>query len=250
MIEPLVSVIMPSYNSEATIEESILSVLKQKYENWELIISDDNSTDNTINIIQDYAKKDHRIQVVRHTINKGAGFARNAAIERAAGRYIAFLDSDDLWDEYKLSMQIAFMEENNIAFTYSQYRKIDMQGNLGRIISPPSTITYAELLKSNVIGCLTAIYNQEVLGKTFMPLIRKRQDMALWLDLLKITEKAYCIPSVLAYYREGQKSLSSNKYKILISQWYFYRNYIGLNVLKSAYYFSFYIYKAVKKHGL
>ncbi|EPC4044571.1 glycosyltransferase family 2 protein [Enterobacter mori] len=250
MIEPLVSVIMPSYNSESTIEESILSVLNQKYENWELIISDDNSCDNTINIIQAYAEKDHRIKLITHSINSGAGFARNASIEKAAGKYIAFLDSDDLWDEGKLSTQIASMEENNLDFTYSYYRKIDMQGHLGKIISPPSTITYAELLKSNVIGCLTAIYNQESLGKTFMPLIRKRQDMALWLDLLKKTEKAYCIPSILAYYREGQKSLSSNKYKILISQWNFYRDYIGLNVFKSAYYFAFYLYKAIRKHGM
>lgn len=123
-----------------------------------------------------------------------------------------------------------------------------MEGVKGKIIIPPSVTSYSELLKSNVIGCLTAVYDQEILGKMYMPLIRKRQDMALWLDILKKIEFAYCVPEVLAFYREGHNSLSSNKIKILSSQWEFYRGYLKFGIFRSAYYFSFYVFKALKKH--
>lgn len=248
MREPLVSIIMPSYNSESTIELSIKSVINQSYKNWELIVSDDNSNDATIDLVNKIIEKDSRVKLIRSVTNNGAGVARNNAIKDAVGKYIAFLDSDDLWCKSKLQNQIKFMLDNKYAFTYTQYQKIDMNGNLGKIIQPPQCITYSELLKSNVIGCLTAVYDQEILGKMFMPVIRKRQDMALWLDILKKTYMAHCVPIVLAYYREGQHSLSSNKMKILLSQWMFYRRYLKFGIVKSGYYFFIYIFKALKKH--
>lgn len=245
---PLILIVMPSYNSEATIEEAIRSVLQQTYLNWELIISDDNSIDKTVEIIHEFIANEPRIILIQHSENRGAGFSRNEAISKARGKYIAFLDSDDIWHEKKLEIQIRFMSERKLALSYTQYQKINMEGVKGKIIIPPSVTSYSELLKSNVIGCLTAVYDQEILGKMYMPLIRKRQDMALWLDILKKIEFAYCVPEVLAFYREGHNSLSSNKIKILSSQWDFYRGHLKFGIFRSAYYFSFYVFKALKKH--
>ena len=245
---PAVSIIMPSFNSEETIQAAIESVRAQTYSNWELIISDDNSSDSTVEIVEKNVLYEPRIILIQHSENRGAGFSRNEAISKARGKYIAFLDSDDIWHEKKLEIQIRFMSERKLALSYTQYQKINMEGVKGKIIIPPSVTSYSELLKSNVIGCLTAVYDQEILGKMYMPLIRKRQDMALWLDILKKIEFAYCVPEVLAFYREGHNSLSSNKIKILSSQWEFYRGYLKFGIFRSAYYFSFYVFKALKKH--
>ncbi|MDT3641135.1 glycosyltransferase family 2 protein, partial [Cronobacter sakazakii] len=155
----LVSVIMPSFNSSATIEESISSVQRQTYKNWELLITDDCSTDDTVNIIKRYAANDPRIKFFTNETNLGAGVSRNNSIAESNGRYIAFLDSDDIWVEDKLQRQIRFMQDNNIAFCYANYQKISATGEKGKIIVAPSKVNYHELLKSNVIGCLTAIYD-------------------------------------------------------------------------------------------
>lgn len=244
----LVSVIMPSFNSSATIEESINSVQRQTYKNWELLITDDCSTDETIDIIKRKASEDPRIVLFINDQNSGAGVSRNNSIAKSKGRYIAFLDSDDLWDEKKLAEQVNFMKEKNVALSYTAYQKIDTQGEAGKIITPPEKVNYHELLKSNVIGCLTAMYDRSVLGTVYMPTIRKRQDMATWLNILKNIDYAWCLNSVLAYYREGHASLSSNKVKILRSQWSFYREYLEFNLFKSSYYFVFYIGRALLKH--
>ncbi|EFE7730845.1 glycosyltransferase family 2 protein, partial [Escherichia coli] len=240
--------IMPSFNSEKTIQAAIESVRAQTYSSWELIISDDNSSDSTVEIVEKNVLYEPRIILIQHSENRGAGFSRNDAISKARGKYIAFLDSDDIWHEKKLEIQIRFMSERKLALSYTQYQKINMEGVKGKIIIPPGVTSYSELLKSNVIGCLTAVYDQEILGKMYMPLIRKRQDMALWLDILKKIEFAYCVPEVLAFYREGHNSLSSNKIKILSSQWDFYRGHLKFGIFRSAYYFSFYVFKALKKH--
>ncbi|EFL6936721.1 TPA: glycosyltransferase family 2 protein [Escherichia coli] len=245
---PAVSIIMPSFNSEKTIQAAIESVRAQTYSSWELIISDDNSSDSTVEIVEKNVLYEPRIILIQHSENRGAGFSRNDAISKARGKYIAFLDSDDIWHEKKLEIQIRFMSERKLALSYTQYQKINMEGVKGKIIIPPGVTSYSELLKSNVIGCLTAVYDQEILGKMYMPLIRKRQDMALWLDILKKIEFAYCVPEVLAFYREGHNSLSSNKIKILSSQWDFYRGHLKFGIFRSAYYFSFYVFKALKKH--
>ncbi|HBA7972700.1 TPA: glycosyltransferase family 2 protein, partial [Escherichia coli] len=236
------------FNSEKTIQAAIESVRAQTYSSWELIISDDNSSDSTVEIVEKNVLYEPRIILIQHSENRGAGFSRNDAISKARGKYIAFLDSDDIWHEKKLEIQIRFMSERKLALSYTQYQKINMEGVKGKIIIPPGVTSYSELLKSNVIGCLTAVYDQEILGKMYMPLIRKRQDMALWLDILKKIEFAYCVPEVLAFYREGHNSLSSNKIKILSSQWDFYRGHLKFGIFRSAYYFSFYVFKALKKH--
>jgi glycosyltransferase involved in cell wall biosynthesis len=245
---PLVSVITPTYNSESTIKETYKSLLKQTYTNWEWLVTDDCSQDSTLSLLDEIKRNDKRVNIQSNIINSGAGVSRNKSIERASGRFIAFLDSDDLWKESKLEKQISFMLKNGYALTYTYYTKIDTYGNLNKTICAPKKVSYRELLKSNVIGCLTAVYDTNLVGKVYMPTIRKRQDMALWLRILNKIDYAYCIDEELAFYREGHASLSSNKGKILLSQWSFYREYLDFNILKTFYYFSFYVVRALKKH--
>jgi len=246
----IVSVIMPTYNSELTVADSITSVIEQTFNEWELLITDDCSTDGTLDILYSFAKVDSRIKIFRNVQNSGAGASRNNSIKEACGRFIAFLDSDDIWVASKLEKQIKFMLENEFALTYTQYNKIDHSGNITGFISPPICVNYSRLLKSNVIGCLTAVYDTKILGKVFMPTIRKRQDMALWLTILERIEFAWCLPENLACYREGHESLSSNKLKILSSQWFFYKKYMKFNTFKAGWYFCNYVVQALKKHGL
>ncbi len=239
----LVSIIMPSYNSSKTIEVSIDSVLAQSYSNWELLITDDSSSDNTVEIIESY--KDPRIRLYRHDSNQGTGAARNNSIRIAKGEYIAFLDSDDLWLPEKLAKQISFMQTNGYKFTYSHYQKFDSKGERGIVYSPPS-VTYDQLIYSNVIGCLTVIYDVKLLGKHYMPEIRKRQDMGLWLKLLKICGKAYALEEVLAKYK-SDSGMTSNKLSMLAWQWKFYRDIAGLSRRRALYVFMIYCIYGVKK---
>lgn len=230
-MEPLVSIIMPSYNSANYIGKSIESVIEQDYQNWELLITDDLSTDNTVELVLQYVQAEPRIKLHIQSKNGGAGLARNNAIERAAGSYIAFLDSDDLWHPEKLVKQIEFMQKHGSALSYTGYRKFNSEEFMGTII-PPEKVNYRKLLNSNVIGCLTAIYDVEKLGKVYMPIIRKRQDMALWLKILKEVPYAYGLPEVLAYYRVDS-GMSKNKFEMLKWQWKLYRDVEKLSLLRS-----------------
>lgn len=244
----LVSIITPSYNSVQFIGKSIKSVLNQSYTNWEMIIVDDLSTDNSIQVIQEYVKKDNRIKLIQLKNNSGAAVARNTAIEAAKGKYIAFLDSDDLWETKKLENQINFMEKNNSSFSYSNYSLIDEEGNdLNIVKNPTSYMTYNELLKENQIGCLTAIYSQEKLGKIYMPLIRKRQDYGLWLNILKKINHADKIDEVLAIYRIRKNSISSNKLELLKYNFELFNKHQKLSKLKSLYYLAWNIFRKIKK---
>ncbi|GIU37019.1 glycosyl transferase [Shewanella hafniensis] len=243
--QPLVSIIMPSYNSARTIAESIESVMAQTYQNWELLITDDVSVDNTRDIVRSYCEKDNRIKLFELDKNSGAGASRNNSIESSKGDYIAFLDSDDLWFPDKLLIQIAFMKVNNVLLSYSAYQKFGANGD-GGIITPPNSVTYNQLLTGNVIGCLTAIYNAKILGKRYMPLIRKRQDMGLWLSILKDIDKAFGIDSVLAKYRVDT-GMTQNKLTILKWQWAFYREVVGLNFFEAIKCFILYAYKGFLK---
>ncbi|EAW28602.1 teichuronic acid biosynthesis [Alteromonadales bacterium TW-7] len=244
--QPLVSVIMPAYNAERHIAESIGSVISQTYNNWELLITDDRSNDATQQIINEYAINDSRIKLFINEQNGGAGVARNNSIKQANGRFIAFLDADDQWLPEKLTTQISFMLKNNYAFTFTAYQKLESE-TLKGTVTPPQFTTYNKLLGSNVIGCLTAVYDSKELGKHYMPLIRKRQDMGLWLNILKQTPKAYSIPDILALYRVDS-GMTQNKFKILKWQWHLYREVQKLNILKSIKYFVVYALKGYLKY--
>lgn len=243
----LVSIITPSYNSESFIEEMIQAVLKQTYSNWELLITDDCSTDNTWNIIQKYAERDKRIKVNQLVNNSGPGIARNNSIKHASGRFIAFCDSDDLWEPRKLEVQIQFMLKNNSAFTYGPYKVVDEIGNYKGTHYPPKRVDYFDMLKTCSVGCLTAAYDTEILGKIYMPSIRKRQDYALWLNILKKIEYAYSYNDTLAVYSARRSSISSNKIAAARYQWKIYRNVENINIIKSMYYMVHYGIRGIIK---
>ncbi|HBV76730.1 MULTISPECIES: glycosyltransferase family 2 protein [Vibrio] len=234
----LVSIITPSYNSQY-IFDTYNSILGQSYTNWEWVITDDNSEPEFKEELEKIEKIDHRVRIFYLDKNQGAGAARNNSIFHSKGRYIAFLDSDDLWLPEKLQNQISFMIKNELDLSYSGYQKFSSDGGDLGIIIPPPTTNYNQLLKSNIIGCLTAIYDTKNLGKCYMPLIRKRQDFGLWLSILKKTDQVAGLPDVLAKYRIDS-GMTQNKFEILKWQWRFYRNVAKLGVIQSIYYFSHY----------
>jgi len=244
----LVSIITPSYKSEKFIAQTIESVLVQTYENWEMIIVDDKSPDNSNKIIREYINKDHRIKLIELENNGGPAIARNKAIKEAQGRYIAFLDADDLWMPEKLEKQIQFMDKNNLSFIYSGYNLIDEENNDLGVFIPRKELTYRDILKTNDIGCLTAIYDKKKLGKVFMPNILKRQDYGTWLKILKEIENTKGIIEPLATYRILKNSVSSNKLKSALYQWKIYREVEHINLIKSIYYFVSYTYYGLKKY--
>jgi glycosyltransferase involved in cell wall biosynthesis len=243
--KPLVSIITPSYDSEAFIEQMIESVLAQQYSNWELIIVDDCSPDGSNSIVEQYANSDPRIRLIKLKNNSGAAVARNKAIEFAKSRYIAFLDSDDLWKPNKLEVQIGFMQKHKLPFTFTKYDVIDEENNFVNSVGVPDKVSYSDLLKTNYIGCLTAVYDADYFGKVQMPLIRRRQDYGLWLSLLKKTDYAYGVNESLAKYRLRAGSISSNKATTSMYTWKLYREFEKLNLVKALYYFSNYSIRAI-----
>lgn len=241
----IVSIITPSYNSEKYISETIDSVLSQTYQNWEMIIIDDVSPDDSSSVIEGYCKKDNRIKLIKLEQNSGAAVARNRAIEEAEGRYIAFLDADDIWKPEKLEKQIEFMRKNNYAFTYTAYEKIDESGLVFGEIGVPLKVSYNQLLKTCVIGCLTAIYDVEKLGKVYMPTNTKREDFATWLNILKKVDFAYGIKQNLSQYRVYKSQSSNKKVKMAKENWKLYREIEKLNIFKAIYYFSHYAIRGI-----
>lgn len=247
MKNQLVSIITPSFNSAKSIGATIKSVQIQDYENWEMLIVDDCSTDNTREVVQAYADKDHRIKLIARKWNAGPAVTRNRAISCASGRYIAFLDSDDIWYPEKLAKQIEFMLCNDVAFSYTSYRRVHVDGHQIGFVSVPKHVTYYDVLKTNRIGCLTACYDTEKLGKIYMPNISKRQDLGLWLKILKRIDKAYGIEECLADYYVGMSTVSSNKITAAKYQWRVYREVENLPFLRSLYYFVAYAYNSITK---
>jgi glycosyltransferase involved in cell wall biosynthesis len=243
---PIVSIVTPVYNSEKYIEDTIESVLKQTYPHWEMIIVNDCSTDNTRSIIEKYAKVDMRIHIINNTKNIGAALSRNVALETAKGRYIAFLDSDDVWFPEKLTVQIEFMEQKKLVLTYSSYIVIDQNGNYINRRNTPKKITYASMLKSNHIGNLTGIYDSHFFGKV-MFCSDGHEDYILWLNLMKKIGRTEGITQPLAAYRILPNSLSANKLKAIKWQWYIYRKYGHLTFFQSIYYILWYVFYALKK---
>lgn len=247
-IDPLISIITPAYNAEKFIGETIKSVLNQTYENWELIIVDDYSIDKTIDIVASFQHYDPRIKLIRLKKNSGPAIARNTAIDVAKGRFIAFLDSDDLWLSDKLEKQLQFMLHHDIAFSFTKYMKMKEDGTeTGSVIDVPASINYNGLLKHCVIGCLTVMLDTEKTGKVKMINMRNRQDYVLWLNLTKVGFVAYGLPEILAKYRLVKNSISSNKIKMAKRNWYVYRKVEKQSIIKSAWYFSHYFFYKLKQ---
>ncbi|HEX6915556.1 MAG TPA: glycosyltransferase family 2 protein [Chitinophagaceae bacterium] len=245
---PLVSVITALYNSGQYINEAIDSVLEQTYPNWEMLIVDDGSTDESAEIVAARAAADSRIRFFQLPKNHGMPFAaRNLATANAAGKYIAFLDSDDMWMPEKLEKQVAFMERNDYPISFTGYNK-QYEGNAGRkkFIAAKSVVTYRDLLKTNHIGCLTAMYNAEKTGKLEQH-PHKYEDYIMWLQVLKKGYKAYGLNEALAVYRVHSGSISTNKLRMALINWKIYRNIMKLGVLSASWYFLHYCYYGLKK---
>ena len=246
--QPLVSVITPSYNCAKFIAETIQSVKKQTYLNWEMVIVDDCSTDNSRDIIREEMKKDDRIRLITLEENSGAAVARNTALVNANGTYVAFLDSDDLWLPQKLEKQISFMEKNGYAFSFTKYRIMKEDGTpTNSVVNIPDEIDYKGLLKNTIIGCLTAVVNIEKTGPIEMPNIRTRQDFALWLSILKRGFHAYGLQEELALYRKVEGSISSNKKKAAAQTWHVYREIEKLSLPYAIWVFAHYAFHAYRK---
>lgn len=239
---PEVTVITANYNCERFIAETIESVQKQSFTNWEMIIVDDKSTDKSISIIKKYSRADSRIKLIKLKTNSGPAVARNKAIQNSRGRFIAFLDSDDLWMPNKLEVQVATMKEEKLALSYTEYQKIDEEGKItSKTIKRPINVNYEKMLSSNYIPCLTAIYDSDILGKVYMPNILKRQDYGLWLKILKEIEHAQAINTPLAYYRVRKNdSVSSNKIKSAVYHWKILRELEKIPMHSAIWYFCNY----------
>ena len=241
-----VSIIMPAYNCKKFIKEAIESVQKQSYTDWELLIVNDCSNDGIVDIIKTMMKKDDRIKLFHNPKHSGAAASRNRAIKNAAGKYLAFLDSDDVWVPDKLDKQIQFMEKNNYYFTCTSYDKIDENGNNLGIIIPAISVDYEGLLR-RCPGNSTVIYNCEKLGKFSVPLIKKRNDYLMWMQVIKKAQTINGLDEVLSSHRIVPNSISSKKTTLLKYHWIVYRKYEKLSVIKSGYLCLFWIAKAVFK---
>jgi len=233
------------YNSEAYISETINSVINQTYPNWELILIDDCSTDNTLKIVQTFIGINPNIRLIKNPTNLGAAIARNKGIKAAKGAYIAFLDGDDLWKPKKVETQLAFMNYNYCDVCFSSYDLMNEDGTfLNTQVKALETLSYKKLLKSNYIGNLTGIYNAEVLGKILSPNLRKRQDWLLWLAAIKKSGKpALGIQESLAYYRVRKDSMSSNKINLLKHNYWVYRKGLRFSATKSIYYMLLFLFE-------
>ena len=242
----LVSIITPSYNTSKFIEECIRSVLDQSYTNWELIIVDDCSSDNSCEMIRKY--DDNRISLIKLEKNVGAAEARNIALRRAKGKYITFLDSDDIWNLNKLSKQISFMQIEDIAFSFSAYQPMSEDGSkLYSIIHAPKIVTYSSYLKNTIIGCLTVVIDREIAGDFEMPNISSSHDMALWLLIMKRGFDAYGLDENLARYRIVSASNTSSKWRVAKDVWKIYREVEKLSFLYSGWCFLNYAFNALVK---
>ena len=244
----LVSIITPTYNCGKFIEETIKSVQGQTYADWEMIIVDDCSTDNTKEIVEAIAAADSRIKYHCLEQNSGAAVARTEAMKRAEGNYMAFLDSDDLWTSQKLEKQLTFMKENDVNFSATYYEQISEDGKkLDRVVKAPKRTSYNRLLLDCPVGNSTVMYNVDSMGKFEVPNIRKRNDDALWLTMLKKEKYIYGIPEVLMQYRVRKNSISSNKFSLIKYHWYLYREIEHLNVFRSTFHVGVWCFMKVFK---
>ena len=244
-----VSIIVPMYNAEKFIGKTIESVLAQTYQNWEMLIMNDVSTDNSLAIVSMYAKKDERIKIVNTEKNVGVVKGRNFLIDLASGKYIAFLDADDYWHNEKLEKQIKFMKEKNASISCTEYTRVKENEEKINDVIIKEEISYNDMLKNNYLGCLTVIYDANKIGKRYFKELEKNEDYVLWLEIVKDVNTIYGLKENLAYYRVLDNSRSSNKVKTAKVRWEIYRKIEKLSLLKSLYYFLHYAIRAVLKNG-
>lgn len=248
MNSPLISIIIPTYNSQKYIHQTLKSVFEQTIQDWELLLIDDGSSDNTKAIIQTIQEQEPRIKVIFLPQNAGPANARNMGIKNAAGKFITFLDADDIWFPNFLERSLQECKKGH-PFVFASYKRLDE--NLNPLLPDfivPKQVDYDAILKTNSISCLTAFINIDQLGKKYMPLVKKRQDMGLWLQYLKEIDYAIGIKEPLAIYRIRKHSLSRNKWQLLKPQWYFYRKVENLSIPQSIYYMFWWSYNGLRKY--
>lgn len=238
MIE--VSVITPTYNSASFIAEAIRSVQNQTFSSWEMIIVDDCSKDNTVDIVREFTLKDSRVKLIELKNNVGPGVARQIAVLQARGRFVAFLDSDDIWLEEKLTKQLDFMMKMHCAFSCTAYEQIDEKNKrIVKTLVPPLQADYDRVLLDCPIGNSTVMYDTQLLGKCFGPNVKNREDFALWLTILKKEAYVWGLPLVLARYRLRRGSVSSNKLKLVYYQWVLYRRVEQLTLCRTIFHICY-----------
>ncbi|MNK13363.1 putative teichuronic acid biosynthesis glycosyltransferase TuaG [compost metagenome] len=246
-LEPLVTIITPCYNSADFVRLTVNSVLEQTYTNWELIVIDDKSKDDTCEVIEQYAQQHSNIRLIKLEQNAGVSNARNVGLEEAKGKYIAFLDSDDIWLKDKLTTQVAYMEEKSLPMTFCAYNRIDEAGEIiSRKIEVPPSVNYRQLLSHNVIIFSTSLTLKTVIGDTRFKKAG-HEDWIFWLDLFKKPFNGYGINEPLVLYRIRQGSVSSNKLKVIGFTWKIYRESEKLGLLPSIYHFVNYAFATVWK---
>ena len=249
-MEEKVSIITPSYNSEKYVIETIKSVINQTYTNWELIIVDDCSSDRTCELVRGFMKKDNRVKLIDKKKNSGAADSRNITLKYSTGRFIAYLDSDDVWYPDKLSQQVSIMIKNKYGFSCTSYEVIDNEGNsLNKFIKMKEKLDYRGFLINNLIQTVGVMIDLNVVPKNYleMPNMIRRQDAATWLQILKSGYNCFGIEEILCKYRRTKGSLSSNKVKAIKGIWYLYREIEKLSLIFSIYCFCRYSLLAVWK---
>lgn len=246
-MEPLVSIITPSYNSKDFIRETIESVLNQTYKNWEMLIVDDCSTDSSPEIIKKYIQKDSRIKYFKNEKNSGPAVSRNLGLDNSRGKYIAFLDSDDIWIDKKLQLQIEYIQKNEVDLIHSNYKFCDKNGVAIKEIKNDIKLNYKKILKSNQIKTSFLVLNKDIL-KDIRFKNMKHEDFAFFLDFLRNGNECFCIQEPLGKYRINSKSISYNKFKSALWTWNIYRKYEKFNLIKSSFYFMYYVLNGILKY--
>lgn len=247
MEDDLISIIIPVYNAEEFIKETILTIKNQTYKNWEAIFIDDNSKDASKAIIKENLQEN--IKLIELSSNCGPAIARNKGLEIAKGRYISYLDADDLWTKDKLEVQHKFMKENDYAFSYTSYKHMKKNGKISKSVSVQEKLDYKEALKRIRILTTTSMIDVKKIEKKllYMPNLRYTEDVATWWRILKKGYIAYGINESLSFYRKGKNTHSSNKIKSMYARWKLYRNEEGISIIKSIYYFTCYIINALMR---
>lgn len=243
----MISIVVPVYNAAGFIKETIGSVKRQTYTDWELLLVDDCSSDESVALMEEEAAHDPRIRVIRQPQNMGAAAARNRGVQEAKGRYLAYLDADDLWRDDRLSSCLAFIEEKKVAFVFSGYEFADENGRgLGKIVRVPACLTYAQALKNTTIFTSTVLFDLEKIPKDLVSMPRiKSEDTATWWRILRNGYTAYGLDRNLVLYRRSAGTLSSNKLEAIRRIWHLYRDAEQLSVPYSFYNFVFYALRAV-----